>query len=130
MKSHWTLRREVGHEGEIPRGWKLAWYEPRRRLGVYFPTPLHRVARAMRELIHRVRLALDAPDIECAEVFDMQSRFRVQQKIAEEYASGYLAGWRECFQSCLTAVEEEMGRNDAGWDVRALLPEPPDGRAN
>ena len=64
MKNHWTIRREVGHEGEIPRGWKLAWYEPRRRMGVYFPTPLHRVARATRELIHRVRLAIDAPDID------------------------------------------------------------------
>jgi hypothetical protein len=99
-------------------------------MGVYFPAPLHRVARALRELIHRVRLAMDAPEIECAEVFDMQSRYRVQQKIAEEYARGYLAGWRECFHSCLTAVEEEIGRSDAGWDVSALLPGPPDGRAN
>jgi hypothetical protein len=130
MKSDWKIRREVGHEGEIPRGWRLAWYEPRRRMGVYFPTPLHRVARATRELIHRVRLAIDAPEIECAEILQMQSSYRVQQKIAEEYASGYLAGWRECFDSCLTAVEDEMTRSEAGWDIRALLPESPDGRAN
>lgn len=130
MRNHGLIRREVGHGGEIPKGWRLAWYEPRRRLGVYFPAPLHRIARAVRELVHRVRLAMDAPDIECTEIFQMQSTYREQQKIAEEYARGYLAGWRECFHSCLTAVEEEITRGDGGWDIRALLPETPDGRTN
>jgi hypothetical protein len=64
------------------------------------------------------------------EFFQMQSRYREQQKIAEEYARGYLAGWRECFHSCLAAVEEEITRGDGGGDIQALLPEPPDGRTN
>jgi hypothetical protein len=31
------LRKEVGHGGSIPAGYQLAWYEPRRRMGIYFP---------------------------------------------------------------------------------------------
>jgi hypothetical protein len=133
MKNRWTIGREVGHGGKIPTGWHLAWYEPRRRVGVYFPMPLHWVARAARELIHRVRLAIDAPEIERAEIFQMQRSYREHQRIAEEYSKGYLAGWRECFHSCLQAVEEEMSRDEHEWDVRGLLPElldMPDGRVN
>ncbi len=130
MKNHWTIRKEVGHGEEVPAGWQLAWYEPRRRVGVYFPVPLNRLARALREFTHRVRLALDAPDTERAEVFQMQRHYREQQRIAEEYARGYLAGWRECFHSCLTAVEDELTRGDKGWDIRALLPEAPEERNN
>jgi hypothetical protein len=130
MNNNWTIRREVGHGGVIPRGWQLAWYEPRRRVGIYFPVPLHKIARAVRELLHRVRIAVEAPDSERTEIFQMQRTYREQQKIAEEYARGYLAGWRECFHSCLTAVEEELTRGENGWDIRALLPEPPDGRNN
>ena len=29
----------------IPRGWQMAWYEPRRRIGVYYPAPLHWLLR-------------------------------------------------------------------------------------
>jgi hypothetical protein len=133
MKNRWTIGREVGHGGRIPKGWHLAWYEPRRRVGVYFPMPLHRAARALREVMHRVKLAIDAPEIERAEIFQMQRSYRERQRIAEEYSKGYLAGWRECFHSCLQAVEEEMTRGDREWDVRGLLPELPDGsdgRAN
>ncbi len=130
MKTHWQVRKEVGHGGVIPRGWELAWYEPRRRVGVYFPKPLHRIARAVREVAHRVRMAIDAPDIERAEIFPMQRVHRERQKFAEEYARGYLAGWRECFHSCLSAVEEEIARGDEGWDIAALLPEPPQGKSN
>ncbi len=43
------FRKEVSHGGIIPRGWKLAWYEPRRRVGVYCPAPLHWIFRAARE---------------------------------------------------------------------------------
>ena len=50
MKFNLRLRKEVGHAGLIPRGWQMAWYEPR-RLGVYYPAPLHWIARAVRNVI-------------------------------------------------------------------------------
>ena len=52
---------------------------------------------------------------------------------AQDVSKGYLAGWRECFHSCLAAVEEEMSRNESEWDVGGILPELPDvpgGRTN
>ncbi len=125
MKKSLKVRREVSHGGVIPRGWQMAWYEPRRRVGVYYPAPLHWLLRAMREIVHRVRMAVRAPGIERAEVFQMQRTHQERQRLAEEYARGYMAGWGECFQTCLSAVEEEIGRVDDGWDVGSFLPSAP-----
>jgi len=119
------IRREVGHGGTIPRGWQMAWYEPRRRVGIYYPAPLNRVLRLMREIRYRLRIALRAPLIECAQVFEMQRKHRERERLADEYARGYLAGWRECFQTCLDAVEQEMGRVEEVWDIGSLLAESP-----
>lgn len=133
MNSISKLRKEVGHGGTIPSGWRLAWYEPRRRVGVYFPAPLHWACRAWREAVHRVRVALRAPSIECAQVFELQRAHRKRQDLAEEYARGYMAGWRECFEACMVAVEEELTRTGEVWDLGSLLtgPDAPrDGRKN
>jgi hypothetical protein len=125
MKKCLRVRREVSHGGVIPRGWRLAWYEPRRRVGVYYPAPLHWLLRALREIVHRVRMAVRAPGIERAEVFQMQRTHQERQRLAEEYARGYMAGWGECFRACLSAVEEEIGRVDDSWDVGSFLPAAP-----
>ena len=126
MKSHSiTLRREAGHGGFVPRGWHMAWYEPRRRVGVYYPAPLHWMLRALRELAYRWRIALHAPSLEHLEVFELQRSFAQRQKFADEYARGYLVGWRECYQTCLDAVEDEMTRTDEAWDLGSILTETP-----
>jgi hypothetical protein len=125
MNTLLKLRKEVSHGGVIPRGWQMAWYEPQRRIGVYFPAPLHWLARALREVAHRVRIALRSPGIELAEVFQMQRVHRDRERLAEEYARGYMVGWRECFQTCLSAVEEEISRADESWDVSSFLPAAP-----
>ena len=125
MKKRLKVRKEVSHGGVIPRGWRMAWYEPRRRIGVYYPSPLHWLLRVIREIVHRVRAAVRAPRIEQAEVFQMQRAHRERVRLAEEYARGYMAGWRECFQTCLSAVEEEISRVDDTWDVGSFLPAPP-----
>jgi hypothetical protein len=124
------LRKEVGHGGNIPAGYQLAWYEPRRRMGVYFPAPLHWLLRAVRELNHRVQIAVKAPRIERDEVFQMQRAHRERQRLAEEYARGYLAGWHECFHTCLDTVEEEIARVDDAWQIGTLLPVPKPPRKN
>jgi hypothetical protein len=125
MSGLMKLRREVGHGGIVPHGWQMAWYEPRRRVGVYYPAPLHWMLRAAREIVYRVRLALHAPGIECAQVFEMQRMHRERQRLADEYARGYLIGWRECFRDCLAAVEEELTRPDEVWEISSLLVDPP-----
>ena len=125
MKLTKRFCREVGHGGIVPRGFQMAWYEPRRRVGVYFPAPLHWAIRALREFRYRLRVALRAPAIEQAEVFEMQRTHRERHRLAEEYAHGYLTGWQECFETCLAAVEEEISRVDSVWDAGALLLNPP-----
>jgi len=112
MMNRMKFRREVSHGGVIRRGWLMAWYEPRRRMGVYYPAPLHRLLRGIREVVHRVRAAVRTPDSERAEVSQTQRAHRERELLAEEYARGHMAGWRECFQTCLTAVEEEIARVD------------------
>ena len=125
-------RREAGHGGVVPRGWQMAWYEPRRRVGVYYPAPLHWILRAWREWRYRAELAVCAPSIECAQFFEMQRTHRERQQMAEEYARGYLAGWRECFHACLEAVQEELAGDDGLWDVGEPPADPrkPPGRTN
>jgi len=125
MMKRLKVRKEVSHGGVIPRGWQMAWYEPRRRIGVYYPAPLHWLLRGIREVVHRVRAAVRAPGIERAEVFQMQRAHRERERLAEEYARGYMAGSRECFQTCLSAVEEEISRADDTWDVGSFLPATP-----
>lgn len=122
MKMFTGLRREVGHGGIVPRGWQMAWYEPRRRMGVYYPAPLNWVLRALREFSYRLRVAVAAPGIERAQVFEMQRTHRERERLAEEYARGYMAGWRECFQACLDAVEDEISRVDDAFDAASWLP--------
>jgi hypothetical protein len=121
MSSQLKLRREAGHGTTLPRGWQMAWYEPQRRVGIYYPAPLHWILRTLREIRYRVRAALQAPRLEHADVIAMQRTRRERQRLADEYARGYLAGWRECFQTCLEAVEGEIARSDKIWDVGDLL---------
>lgn len=118
-KTNW-FRKEAGHGGVMPRGWRLAWYEPRRRVGVYCPAPLRWLFRVLRESAYRFRLALEAPPIEHADVFAMQLEHRRREEMADEYARGYMQGWRECFDTCLGVVEEELA-SSAAWEAGALL---------
>jgi hypothetical protein len=80
-----------------------------------------------------VLLAIRAPSIECGQVFELQRAHRRRQDLAEEYARGYMGGWRECFEACLVAVEEELTSTGAAWDLGAFLTgrdAPGDGRKN
>jgi len=83
---------------------------PARRVGIYYPAPLHWVLRGLREFSYRMRVALRAPRIERAQAFEMNRAHRDRQRLADEYARGYMAGWRECYDACLDAVEEEITR--------------------
>jgi hypothetical protein len=106
--AQWRLRRECGHDALWPTGWRMAWYEPARGVGVFYPMPLHWVARAAREVEWRVGLLWRAPSREAQEVCDCDRLYREKRRLAEEFSSGYTAGWRECFQACMEAIEEEL----------------------
>lgn len=105
MAKRGVLKCELEHGADPRRGWKLAWYEPRRHVGIFFPVPLHRIARAVRELKWRVAMAWRAPTRERQDVFDMQRVEREKQKLSSEFARGYLQGWQECIDAWAEAVE-------------------------
>lgn len=114
MSKRGAIKQELGHGAAPRRGWRLAWYEPRRRLGVFFPAPLHRVARAVRELKWRLGVARRAPTRERQDIFDLQRTHREKEKLAAEFARGYLRGWRECaeaWEEAIAALPEEGWRN-------------------
>lgn len=121
MKTFDKIRREISHGGTGPRGWRFAWYEPRRRVAVYYPPPLHWLLRTARELLHRLRTAWSAPPIERTQVFEMERIYRERQRLAEEYSRGYLVGWHECFRDCLEIVEDELMNPSQVLDITALL---------
>jgi hypothetical protein len=100
------LKRELGHGGEPPRGWRLAWYEPRRRVAVFYPAPIHFVARALREMRYRAELAWRAPSREQRDVFDLQRVHREREKLAAEYTRGYLRGWQDSFDQWVETIEQ------------------------
>lgn len=102
------LRRELTQGAERPRGWRTAWYEPARRVAVCYPAPLHWLARWLREAAWRAWLMWHAPGREAQEVADGQRRFRERQRLADEYAKGYLAGWHECFETCMEAIDDRI----------------------
>ncbi|MGA9883626.1 MAG: hypothetical protein WBQ34_07900 [Candidatus Acidiferrales bacterium] len=125
MKTRFQLRREAGHGGAVPGGWRMAWYEPPRRVGIYYPAPLHWILRGLRDFSYRLRVALRAPRIERAQAFEMNRVHRDRQRLADEYARGYMCGWRECYDACLDAVEEEISRAGEVWDTCELLTDTP-----
>ena len=114
------LWREVPQGEVVPSGWRMAWYEPHRQVGVS-AMPLHWVGRMLREFRHRVNVAVTAPTIERVQVFELQRAHRDRERLAEEYSKGYMAGWRECFEACLQAVEDEITDADELWKMGAAL---------
>ncbi len=121
MSRRITLRRELAHGAPIPSGWRLAWYEPRRRVGIYYPAPLHWLLRLLRELRFRLRVAVNVPAIERVEVLELERAHGHRVRLADEYARGYMVGWRECFHACIEAVEDELAQTRDAWEIGALL---------
>ncbi|MFZ0880539.1 MAG: hypothetical protein WCA98_01465 [Candidatus Acidiferrales bacterium] len=111
MKRRAIIGRELTFGSRVPRGWRMAWYEPRRRIAVYFPAGLHCVMRLAREISWRVSMAWHAKSRERHESQEIQQVFRERQRLVEEYATGYLAGWQECIDACVQALEGDAG----GW---------------
>jgi len=103
MRANWLLK-ELPLGATPPRGWGMAWYEPQRRVKVCAPLQLHWLMRWAREALWRFQLAMAAPRRETQESRDMQRRIRESQTLAQEYARGYLAGWRECREACVEAA--------------------------
>lgn len=114
MKRWFGLQRDCSLGSMKRRGWRLAWYQPLHHTGVYLPIPFHWVARCMREVAYRFRLACSAPRLEAREYLDATRTFHERERMAEEFARGYLCGWRECFDACKDAID--AGAMSSNWN--------------
>lgn len=122
MIRNWMrLRREISNGGTPPRGWRMAWYEPQRRVAVCYPAPAHVLVRLGREMCHRIRLAYQARSVDDSAASALANLNRERLQLAEEYAKGYMAGWNECFQACTEAVREEFARSEQSWRAGGLF---------
>lgn len=100
-------KREVAEETPVPSGWRCAWREPKRGVMVCLRAPFHLIVRGRRALMWRVRVARHAASQEEQERWEMGIRVRERQRLAEEYARGYMSGWRECYEACQEAMAAE-----------------------
>ena len=76
------------------------------------------------EVSHRCRLALFAPTIQRSLVIERQRAHAERERMAEEYARGYLQGWHECYAACLETVEESVSGQQDIWAPGELLAGP------
>jgi len=115
------LWKEVPQGGIAPTGWRMAWYEPQRQVEVHTAMPLHWLARTLREIRYRINVAVTAPAMDQEQALVLERAHKDRERLAEEYSNGYMAGWRECFDACLQAVEEEITSADEVWRMGAAL---------
>lgn len=73
------------------------------------------------EVAHRCRLALFAPTIQRSLVIERERAHAEREKMAEEFARGYLDGWHECYAACLETVEESVSGQRDIWAAGELL---------
>jgi hypothetical protein len=106
-------RRELARSATIPSGYGIGWTDASQGIVVCYPWPANRLARLWHETawrIGRAMRALRGPSREQDEFLSAHRLHRERQVLSEQYAAGYIAGWHECFDACLEAVEEELGR--------------------
>lgn len=92
--------------------WRLAWTEPRRKVSVFYPAPLHWLARAIHEAAWRTKNLWRMPTRESHEAWMIAQRKRETNKLAQEYARGYMTGWQECADAIERAMEEEKASRE------------------
>lgn len=86
--------------------------------------------RLLKEIVNRFRLALCAPTIEQSAKNVRERRYAESQRLAEEYAQGYLEGWHECYSACVQIVEESVSDKHDIWAVENILGASQDLRTN
>ena len=110
-------QREVASHGRPSSGWRAAAHKSDRQPETHRRGPLQWAVLVVRELLYRVRLAIEAPPVDVAEGRESERINRDRHLLAEEYSRGYMAGWRECFETCLETVEDEIARTGDVWSM-------------
>ena len=112
--------------GAIERGlelmrWQLIQHRPARTAGRALVNPLQWAARVLSDWKYRLRVALTVPPLEEVRSEQLKRAEQDRARLAHEYSEGYITGWRECFDSCVQAVEDEFASADDVWRLGASL---------
>ncbi len=94
-------------------GWQRG--ERARRLMAGCGAVVEWLDRARREVAWRIGLAVHAPSVEWQRAAEARRIYLEQRRLSEEYARGYLCAWRECFDACMEAIEDEIVAFEASW---------------
>lgn len=90
------------------RNWWIGWRKGARRMAPAGGTSFGWLIRGWREVAWRVGLALRAPTLERQQAAEVQRILLEQRRLSEEHARGYLRGWKECFDVCMEAIDDEI----------------------
>lgn len=111
------------YEGFVVRReamWRVEWRARARRAVSAVRTTIELICRGWRELTRRTGLALNAPSLEWQRAADERRAYLVRKRLTEEYSRGYLCGWQECFETCMQAIEDEIGAlEESLWEAPA-----------
>lgn len=106
--------------GELEH-WRLIRQRSWRSKKAYIFTPARWIVRALRDWRYRIRIALTVQKLEDVQSQELRRAQEDRERLAHEYSQGYMAGWRECFDACLQAVEDEIASADDVWRMGAAL---------
>jgi len=109
------------HETELA-GWRLF----RRRSGGStrrgsLAAPLEWLAGTVRDWALRFGVNGRFSKLENRRAAELRRAQEERERLSREYSEGYMAGWRECFETCLQAVEDEIASADDLWRMGAAL---------
>jgi hypothetical protein len=111
------------YEGFVVRQeamWRVEWRAWARRVASAARATVELIRRGWREFTRRAGLALNAPSLERQQMADADRTYLVRKRLTEEYSRGYLCGWQECFETCMQAIEDEIGALEEGlWEAPA-----------
>lgn len=91
------------------------------RLAQHVGAAWARALLVFRESCHWVRRTWARPASPAVPTINITDSQANRESLATEYSRGYMAGWRECFEQCLEAVEDEIARTDDIWRMGAAL---------
>ena len=84
-------------------------------------TTLQRIVRVFRDWTSRLRGAFTTRPPRKPKSQETKLSHLDRERLAHEYSQGYMAGWRECFETCLRAVEDEIATAEDVWHMGAVL---------
>lgn len=115
LRKQWSLQRDVRHGEQVPRGYRIAWYDPIRQRSVAYPIGFHVVAWAIRYVwnLTYIQTRPDAFEKRCVELVSKEyhphlqdARKQANLLAKEALAASAEAGHYKAMYESLTAERD------------------------